>query len=51
MLRSASAGDGVPDALTVNATATPAVVLSGPGLPPKVGAIAPAKVVTLATVE
>ena len=38
MLRSASAGAGLPLALTTNATATPAVALTGPGLAPKTGA-------------
>ena len=47
---SASTGAGVPDAPTVNATATPVVVLTGPGFAPNTGAVAGAALtVTLTT--
>ena len=47
MYCSAKVGVGVPDALTVNATATPDVVNTGPGFAPKEGATALTVVVTL----
>ena len=51
MLFRASVGAGLPDAPTVNATATPVVVLTGPGFAPNTGALAPAVVATVAVAE
>ena len=51
MYCNAKVGVGVPDALTVKATATPEVVNTGPGFAPKEGATELTVVVTLAVGE